>query len=269
MKYPIQLIEVDCSPLVIDNGFQIVKQEELAKWVAQLLLGNSMHIARVIEGLDSKAVSLRNKAVDSIINKLKSTKKYKRDGWLFQMISWIALKIDLHQQYGSGNVFMSATHSAPAQHGIDGFALVTDDKKMMRYIVLCEDKCSEDARRIIVNQVFGEFIKFENGEYDSRVLTEVSSVIQGEGGDIILNNIQEDISNNKYWKYRIGITRQDEFDDENGRKELYRNYDDVIKGEISRRSASSVNIKDMRNWMDTFCGLVINELEANKTKDVQ
>ena len=61
MKYPIQLIEVDCSPLVIDNGFQIVKQEELAKWVAQLLLGNSMHIARVIEGLDSKAVSLRNK----------------------------------------------------------------------------------------------------------------------------------------------------------------------------------------------------------------
>ena len=97
---------MDCSPLVIDNGYHVVQPDVLAQWVAQLLLGNSLHIARIIEGLDSKGVSLRNAAIDSIINKLNTAGVYKRDGWLFQMISWIALKINLHSQYGIGKVFM-------------------------------------------------------------------------------------------------------------------------------------------------------------------
>lgn len=137
---------MDCSPLVIDNGYHVVQPDVLAQWVAQLLLGNSLHIARIIEGLDSKGVSLRNAAIDSIINKLNTAGVYKRDGWLFQMISWIALKINLHSQYRIGKVFMNAPHTAPAQHGIDGFALVIDDKKMIKYVVLCEDKCTEGAR---------------------------------------------------------------------------------------------------------------------------
>ncbi len=259
---------MDCSPLVIDSSFNVIDLELLAKWVAQLLLGNSLHIARIIEGLDSKGVSHRNVAIDSIINKLNTVGVYKRDGWLFQMISWIALKIKLHSQYGIGKVFMNAPHSAPAQHGIDGFALVIDNRKMIKYIVLCEDKCTEGARKLITSQIYPEFSKFENGEFDNRVLTEISSMVRGEDEGILLQNVQDDIVESKYWMYRIGVTRQNDSDDEEGRKALYKGYDTVVCGDVTRRNAASVNLNDVRVWMDAFCKMVVKELESKKTKDV-
>lgn len=268
MSYPLQITPMDCSPLVIDNGYKVVDQTTLAQWVAQLLLGNSLHITRVIEGLDSNAVNMRDKAIDSIINRLNTCGVYKRDGWLFQMISWIALNINLHNQHGSGNVFMNAPHTAPAQHGIDGFSLVIDDQKQIKYIVLCEDKCTKDARGIITSQIFPEFEEFEEGKYDNRVLAEVSSIIRGEDGGGLLLHIQDDIVNNKYWMYRIGVTRQDEHDDEAGRKELYKDYDKKVSGGVNRRDAASVNLDDVRMWMDAFSQMVIKELEAKKSKDV-
>ena len=124
-------------------------------------------------------------------------------------------------------MFMNAPHTAPAQHSIDGFALVIDDKKMIKYIVLCEDKCSEDARNIITAQIFPEFRDFEDGEYDNRVLAEISSVIRGGDGGVLLQNIQDDIVNNKYWMYRIGVTRQDYADNKTGREALYKGYVNV------------------------------------------
>ena len=259
---------MDCSPLVIDNSYQVVDQEVLAQWVAQLLLGNSLHISRVIEGLNSRAVNMKNKAIDSIINRLNSCGVYKRDGWLFQMISWIALNINLHNLHGNGKVFMNAPHTAPAQHGIDGFSLVIDDKKQIKYIVLCEDKCSKGARDIITSQIFPEFVEFEEGKYDNRVLAEVSSIIRGEDGGVLLQSIQDDIVNNKYWLYRIGITRQDEHDNKAGREALYKDYDKKVAGGVNRRDAASVNLNDLRAWMESFSRMVIAELESKKSKDV-
>lgn len=259
---------MDCLPLVVDNSYRIVETNLLAKWVAQLLLGNSLHIARVIEGLDSQAINMRNKTIDGVIKKLNAADVYKRDGWLFQMISWIALKMSLHTQYGSGKVFMNAPHTAAAQHGMDGFALVIDDKKMIKYIVLCEDKCSEKARSIITGQIFPEFIEFEEGYLDNRVITEISSIIRGEDGGMLLQKIQDDIADNKYWMYRIGVTRQNEHDSFEGRKKLYKDYDKKVTGDPYRRSAASVNLDDLRAWMDAFYKMVVKELESKKSNDV-
>lgn len=268
MVSPLRIISMDCSPLVIDNGYIVVDEDLLAEWVAQLLLGNSQHISRIIEGLHSTGVNLRNKAIDSIISQLNTIGDFKRDGWLFQMISWIALNTNLYNQFGPGKVFMNAPHTAPAQHGLDGFSLVIDDKKQIRYVVLCEDKCSIDARKIITSQVFPELVDFEEGRYDNRVFTEISSVIRGEDGGVLLQSIQDDIVNNKYWMYRIGITRQDEHDDEDGRKKLYKDYDKKVSGSVDRRSAASINLGDLRKWMTLFSEKVIIALEAKKSKDV-
>lgn len=266
--YPLQITPMDCSPLVIDYSYIVVNQNQLAQWVAQLLLGNSLHISRVIEGLDLQAVNMRDKAIDSIINRLNTCGVYKRDGWLFQMISWIALNINLHSQHGSGKVFMNAPHTAPAQHGIDGFSLVIDDKKQIKYIVLCEDKCSKNPRDIITSQIFPEFEEFEEGKYDNRVLAEVSSIIRGEDGGVLLQNIQDDIVNNKYWMYRIGVTRKDEHNSKEGRETLFEDYDKKVKGAVSRRDAATVNLADVRAWMEAFSQMVIKELESKKSKDV-
>lgn len=52
--YPLQITQMDCSPLVIDNGYHEVQPDLLAQWVAQLLSGIFLNVARIIEGMDSK-----------------------------------------------------------------------------------------------------------------------------------------------------------------------------------------------------------------------
>ncbi len=267
-KYPLEITPMECLPLVTDNSYKVVETNQLVKWVAQLLLGNSLHLARVIEGLDSQAINMRNKTIDGVIKKLNEADVYKRDGWLFQMISWIALKITLHTQYGSGKVFMNAPHTAAAQHGMDGFALVIDEMKMIKYIVLCEDKCSDNARNIITSQIYPEFIEFEDGYHDNRLITDITSIIRGEDGGMLLKNVQDDIADKKYWIYRIGVTRQKEHDSLEGRKKLYKDYDKKVTGNSFRRSAASVNFDDLRAWMDAFYKMVVKELESKKSKDV-
>ncbi len=103
--------------------------------------------------------------------------------------------------------------------------------------MLCEDKCSEDARNIITAQIFPEFRDFEDGEYDNRVLAEICSVIRGGDGGVLLQIIQDDIVNNKYWMYRIGATMQDYADNKTGREALYKGYDNVVKGGVERKDA--------------------------------
>lgn len=82
--YPLVITPMDCLPLVMDNSYSVVETDLLANWVAQLLLGNSLHLARVIEGLDSQAISMKNKTIDGVIKKLEEADVYKRDGWLFR-----------------------------------------------------------------------------------------------------------------------------------------------------------------------------------------
>ena len=134
--------------------------------------------------------------------------------------------------------------------------------------MLCEDKCSEDARNIITAQIFPEFIEFEDGKYDNRVLAEVSSIIRGEDGGVLLQSIQDDIVNNKYWMYRIGISRQDVHYNKAGREALYKDYDKKVTGGLNRRDAASVNLNDLRAWLESFSQMVITELESKKNKDV-
>ena len=70
MDYPIEIEQMDCTPITIDNGYRVIDVELLAKWIAQLLMGNSVHITRIIEGLEPHFANLRNEAIDGLIAKI-------------------------------------------------------------------------------------------------------------------------------------------------------------------------------------------------------
>lgn len=267
--YPLQIEQMDCSPITIDNGYKVIDLDLLAKWIAQLLMGNSVHITRIIEGLDPHYANLRNEAIDSIIAKIDVPANdkvaiYKRDGWLFQMISWIALNMNLHASFKKEQIYMNVPHTAPAQQGIDGFALVLDEKRMIKHIIITEDKCTKDGKGKINSQVFPEFTNYENGRNDNRVLAEIGGLIRNEDGGALLIGVQDDITNNQYWVYRIGVTRQSVHNYQDGRKDLYDGYEKIVKGNIKRRDSASIHIEDLRNWMANLCKMVVKELEAKK-----
>ena len=274
MSCPIKIVELDCSPLVVDYGYEVTDKDLLAQWIGDLCLGHYRQIRKIIENIAPKTPATEDDAIDDVVSKLTlpdgadNKSVYRRDGWLFQMMSWIALNVDLHDKFDKNMVFMAPPHTAPGQHGLDGLAVVLDDKKLLGSIIITEDKCSEKPRRIVTAQIFPEFVKFEKGGSKNRIVTGVTSLIEPVDGGGVIDAVQNDIAKTDYRKYRIGITRLDEHDDADGRIELYASYDKKVTGDSKRRRASSVNVGDVRPWMADLAAKVISYLNSKKTAHV-
>lgn len=259
---PFNLIDTDCSPLVIDYEYQIVDKDLLAGYVGEMLLGHHLHINRILNSLSTIFPVHPNDSIDNIIEKINSTSIEKRDGWLFQMISWIVLA-----QRNTGNIFFANyPHFAPAQHGIDGLAITLNNDGTLKNIIITEDKCTTNPRNKITQQVFPEFVAFENGEKNNALVSIISTLIGNLDSGAILQNIQNDIFQNEFRIYRIGITREDRHNCNAGRVSLFKDYNKHVSGATpERRSGATIHLNNMRNWMQDFADKVINYLESKKS----
>ena len=94
-------------------------------------MGQSRHLIKIIEQLGdvSKSVNLEKEHKEAIISNLTLDEKapknerYKRDGWIFQMISWLVVYFKLRDK----KFKMAHPHDQPSMHGIDGLAIVVED----------------------------------------------------------------------------------------------------------------------------------------------
>lgn len=259
---PFTLFNTDCSPLVKDYDYEIADKDLLAEYVGEILLGHHLHIYRIINSLSTIFPIHPNDSIDKVIEKIKSASTDKRDGWLFQMISWAVLA---RRNVGK-KFFCNYPHFAPAQHGIDGLAIILTEENDLQNIIITEDKCTTTPRGKITQQVFPEFEAFEKGEKNNALISIISNLIGQLDSGTILEKVQNDIFANKYRLYRIGITREINHNDEDGRKSLFKDYDSTIKGVTSeRRSAASIYLNNLRVWMHDFSDRVIKYLESKKS----
>lgn len=262
---PFNLIDTDGSPIFVDYEYEITNKDLLAEYVSEMLLGHHFHILRVINSLATIFPITPDASIDQLIKKINSATVEKRDGWLFQMISWIVLA-----KRNSGSAFYSNyPHFAPAQHGIDGLAITLNSDDSIKNIIITEDKCTTSPRGKITQQVFPEFVEFENGSKDNALVGIICSLIGGLNAGEILEGIQNDIYQKEFRLYRIGITRSSEQNSLEGRNKLFLNYDKSVIGDSSeRRSAASIYLEDMRDWMQDFSKKVVEKLELKKEQHV-
>lgn len=262
---PFKLIDTDCSDLVYDYEYEITNKSLLSEYVGELVLGHYMHILNVIISLSSSPPNPPDKIIDYAIEKLNVSEGVHiihRDGWLFQMISWLALA---HRNLGN-NYHSQHPHFAPAQHGIDGLSIVLKMDNTIEKIIITEDKCTDNPRDSIRNQVFPEFRDFEDGRKDSALITVLSSLIANLDAGRIFQSVQNDIYNTNLRMYRIGVTRDESHNSITGRRRLFKNYDSYVEGDSSdRRSGATIHLEDMREWMQDFSNKVINYLESKKS----
>ncbi len=262
---PLHLIEIDCSPLVIDYEYEIADLNLLAEFVGEIILGNHRHILNVINSLSTSAPINPDRSIENVIKMLKIPDTDKRDGWLFQMISWISLAIKNNGE----KYFSQHPHFAPAQHGIDGLGIILNADDTISKIIITEDKCTSNPRKKIREEVFPEFQSFEDGIKDHALIGILSNLLSNIDAGKVLLSVQNDIFNNDFRQYRVGITRETTHNSIEGRKRLFADYDGYVIGDLpTRRSGSTIYIDDLRNWMNDFAGRTIAFLESKKTGDV-
>lgn len=262
---PLQLRDIDCSPIVIDYEYEITDADLLAEYVGELILGNHRHILNVINSLSTSPPINPDRSIEHVINMLKIPDTDKRDGWLFQMISWISLAIKNNGE----KYFSQHPHFAPAQHGIDGLGIILNEDDSISKIIITEDKCTNNPRKKIREEVFPEFQSFEDGNKDHALIGIIANLISNIDAGKVLQSVQNDIFNNAFRQYRVGITRESTHNSAEGRKRLFADYDGYVSGDLpNRRTGSTIYIQELRKWMNDFNGKVITYLESKKTGDV-
>ncbi|WP_338637777.1 hypothetical protein V6L80_04175 [Erwinia persicina] len=257
--------------LFYGNTWVVEDKEILAKQIARIALGYSRHIKKILSGV---GVPIPASAVDNVTGALTlltvdGGEPWHRDGWLFQTISYIAaVKDDPSGIYDS-------PHMQHTAKGLDGLKLEIDQKNgSVTSLVIFEDKATVNARQTIAtkidskgkkNAVWDEFKDIESGSRQPLLTDKISSMLSNNSS-IDADDAIEKLIWKEVRRYRISITVNDTHSTEDGRKRLFKGYEEVVGGELKRRKAETIQINNLRDWMDELAEMVkkyISEVNTN------
>ena len=257
------LKQIDHDNLCHGWEWQVEDIDILAERVARVALGQYRHIAQVLEGLTGTApVGSAQHAADAL-KKLKVAKNgdpWHRDGWLFQMISWIAAN-----QEKQGAV-LAPPHIFHAHKGFDGVQLeISGDGKSVTAVVIFEDKATEKARRTIKRDVWPDIADLEAGGRIAELTHEASAILerqQHQYPDLDIDDAIDHILWQEARRYRVSISIDDKHKPGDQRKKLFKHYDASAAGNVVRRRAETMHFDDLREWMANFSHLVAEKIKA-------
>lgn len=251
---PIRHIGTDISPLVYDDDYRVIDIDKLAEYIGEIMLGYYQHIKDIIDNLGTVKGPTIKSTKDAALDILNTKETDKLKGLLFQHMSWIALAM----QYNTTNLKMVRPHDALAQHGLDGLAILLNEDGTINKIIITEDKCTDNPRHTITAKVYPEFDNIEKGKVNNQIVSGISSLVGYDRN--LLAKIEPNICNQDFWQYRIGITRNDNYQDATDRQRLFKGYDSHVKGDVRKRHAATINIQDTAAWAFDLRDRIINYL---------
>lgn len=261
---PFNHLHTDHSPLFHERELIINDIQLLAEQVGLLLLGKHRHVASILAAKTRRITLSTEVMIDKAQKQLTVStdeERWKRDGWLFQMMTWISVRLE-----NPGVTLISqAPHTNSAQHGIDGLAIILTSTNQISALIIAEDKYTENPRKKLREEVWPEFKLFEEGKFDSALVTQVTMLLNNLSEDDIDAIIENDLYNTANRIYRAGITPLATDITPKQRKKLFKGFNVCVSGtNQERRQALTFNQPHIRNWMDNFSLEIYNFLETQK-----
>ncbi len=228
--------------------------------MARLAVGEHRYVAKILAGLDAKGLHPPLEALKKKVEYLRNPGKSadNRDGWLFQMIAWIAA------HHADSKVMISPPHPQPAFKGFDSLLLRVDgDPPSVCGVIIGEDKATKNARSTITAKVWPELKIFEKGSRDDELVSSLTTLLERFfRPDEVDAQIEA-----AFWKkdgraFRVCMASHDFQDDDVGRRELFGGFADIVPGDRARRRAETLFTHgDVRAWMNQLAGEVADRLE--------
>jgi hypothetical protein len=246
-------------------AWTVTDQLELAERIAYVALGQSRHVAKILSGIKaippSTTASTRAASV-KLLTVPPGAEPWHRDGWLFQTMSWLAAL------QANPSAIIRAPHMILAHKGFDGLQLELDAASgVVSAAIIFEDKATDNPRKTIRDEVWPEFQLLEAGDRENVLTADVSSLLGTRPGIDVDTAIE-----NVIWKrvrhYRVSITVGDAHSTVSGRKRLFKGYDEIAIGDVTRRRGEILLVHQLRPWMASLADQAISFLNAMGTAHV-
>lgn len=236
--------------------------DTLAQGIAQVAMGQWHHLASILRAGHEMSNPSEGYAINGAIATLTAPpgspewKIHHRDGWLFQVISWIAA-------VESGRGPTRAPHMSHAQKGFDGLQLLLSrDRSRVKRIVIFEDKATTNPRGQVRDKVWPALVVMEAGERDHELRSELSSLLEQAPNLDPVQAVNQVMMTKANRAYRISVTVGSTQGSRVGIARVFAGYDTVVPGPRFRRRAHVLEVEDLREWMSDLAEKAIEHLRA-------
>jgi hypothetical protein len=252
----ITLTPFTVDPLCSGACWTVADEGILATQIAAVALGQSRHVERVLAGaqvgLAPTQASAKAGAV-AILTPVGADPSH-RDGWMFQVMSWLAA----HRATPGGVI--RAPHMILAHKGFDGLQLELGADHAVAAAIIFEDKATTNPRDTIRDDVWPDFENLETGARDNVLAAEVVALLRTVPG-VDPDRAIQNVIWNSLRHYRVSITVRDTHADHAGRQRLFRGYDTTCAGPLQRRRAGTFEVADLRVWMAALAQRAIQAIQ--------
>jgi hypothetical protein len=249
--------------------------DRLAKLIALISMGQAMHAAKIINELAPATPAITHDAlilaakqqlqINGTTDKQKNASRWRRDGFLFESISWIAAR-----QQSSPRTYLKDPHIKSTTQGIDGLMIEMDaDAPQMSRATIFEDKCSDNPRVMFRDDVMKSFAEHHNHARAPELVSVAASLIAKSGVDeTAAIEAAARVLDLAYRRYRAALAISAEDDSQKGRASLFAGYSKLtgIKPE-QRMGATFVVDHDLRDWFDKLANKAMTAIDDFR-KDV-
>lgn len=245
------------------SRWTINDKDELARLVARVALGQYRHVENILIDLDATIPAATHSFAEDAQRKLHVAKNgdpWHRDGWLFQVISWIAAS--QHKPVGT---VIKAPHIFHAHKGFDGMQLqIANDGRTIEAVVIFEDKATTNPRSTLRDDVWPSLALFEAGYRVTELSHEATGLLEAHQRtfpDVDVDAAIDQIVWQQARRYRVSITIDSTHSSDVQRKKLFDGYDTNVVGSSERRTAETMHFDDLRAWMTDFATRVSMEID--------
>ena len=254
------------------SGDRWVTQNEalLAKLVAIVAMGQAFHAAHILKTLLPTPPSISNEDLRREA-KVKLTiqevaqgprmgyPRWQRDGFIFEVISWI----EARQNHG-GLALLKSPHVSATSQGLDGLMIeLSDDKSTVSMTTVFEDKCTENPRSTFLNDVIPAFLDRNKGKRSVELIDTANTLLRMAGiDDAAVAQLAAAVMDCNRRRYRAAFALIEERDSQKERKKLFKGYDALDGISKSQRVGASLIVSgQLREWFDALALQAIGYLD--------
>ncbi|WP_174840306.1 hypothetical protein [Ruegeria sp. HKCCC1038] len=245
--------------------------ETLAALIAIVAMGQATQVSYILKELvPAEAVcsfeELRAEAKIKLTLQEPSGKprtgypKWQRDGFVFEVISWIAAKIT----YGD-HALLKNPHVSATSQGLDGLMLqLNGEKDAVESSTVFEDKCTDDPRNTFLAKVVPGFLDRHQNLRSAEIIDAAGALLRIAGlDDKDAARLSAAVTEIAKRKYRAAFSLPPNFDTIAARQSLFADYDRIENITAEQRiGASFITPTDMRDWIAELADKAIEYLDS-------
>lgn len=254
---PIKINRVEEEGCWSGSTWKIEDEQELAELIARVAIGQSRVVEQILRATGDLPPAYTRGGFEGARTLLAvgtGDTTYHRDGWVFQVIAWIAAhRFD-------GEAFIRAPQMIKADKGLDGL-IIEFNEEGIAHVVICEEKATKHPRNKVQSAVWPEFEEFETGRRDHELVASVTSLLE-RSTDPDPDATVADILWEEKRAYRVAVTVGDTHASANGRKRLFKGYENKVSGDVERRRAETLVLEDVRKWLDEIAKRAHGAIDA-------